>query len=268
MPIPILPDTMEAWEQVLSSWDAWLLTFVLVAVVPVVGYLRFRRLTQGGRIVSQHAKLIAYARTICLQWALVGALLVVLKRHGLSAADDGERIGDTDQTFWTTAAVLATTAGLAPFVWLRVRRSPLERLGRSVWHLRSFVPAFGTEMVVFMAVSLTAGTCEELLWRGWLINVLGVATGSVWLGVAFSAAVFGIGHAYQGWKGMLRTGLIGLQLALLFVFVGSLIPGQVLHAAVDLVACFASATAVSRLNAAESARIVEHEPTAGSAGES
>jgi membrane protease YdiL (CAAX protease family) len=268
MPIPLLPDTLKAWEQVVSSWDAWLLTFVLVAVVPVLGYLRFRRLTHGGRVVSQHAKLIAYARTICLQWALVAVLVLVLKHHGLSAADVGERIGDTGLTFWTTAAVLAIAAGVAPFVRLRVRRSPPERLARSVGRLRSFAPAFGTEMVVFMVVCLTAGTCEELLYRGWLINVLGLATGSAWFGVAFSAAVFGIGHAYQGGKGMLRAGFIGLQLALLFVFVGSLIPGQALHAAADLVAGFASATAVSRLNAADSARVVEHEPTTGRPGES
>jgi hypothetical protein len=50
---------------------------------------------------------------------------------------------------------------------------------------------------------------------------------------------------------MLRTGFVGLQLAYLFVTVDSLIPGQVIHAAFDLVMGFALATAVSRLGTIE-----------------
>jgi membrane protease YdiL (CAAX protease family) len=62
--------------------------------------------------------------------------------------------------------------------------------------------------------------------------------------------MFGIGHAYQGITGMLRTAFIGLQLGALFVAVGSLIPGQVLHAAVNLVVAYLSAAALSRVGAA------------------
>ena len=58
--------------------------------------------------------------------------------------------------------------------------------------------------------------------------------------------VFGIGHAYQWTRAMLRTAFVGLQPAMLFVAVGSLIPGQVLHAGVDLLAGVVGALAVSR----------------------
>jgi hypothetical protein len=50
---------------------------------------------------------------------------------------------------------------------------------------------------------------------------------------------------------MLRTVFVGLQLAILYVMVGSLIPGQVLHAGVDLLVGVAGALAVSRLSAVE-----------------
>lgn len=260
MPTTMEPGALKAWEQALSSWDAWLLTFVLVTVVPALGYLRSRRLSRDGQAVSRHTKLILYARIICVQWSLVGVLLLVLTRHGLSAGDVGERMGNAWLTRWTTAAVLTVAAGLSPLVLWRVRRARPERLAHSFGRLRHIAPAFGTELTVFMFVCLTAGVCEELLYRGWLINVFGVAAGSVWLGVAFSTAAFGIGHAYQGVKGMLRAAFVGLQLALLFVLVRSLIPGQALHAAADLIAGFASATAVSRLNAAEAAGMSADEP--------
>ena len=61
--------------------------------------------------------------------------------------------------------------------------------------MRKLVPAFGLEMTAFVGVCLTAGLCEELLYRGWLVNVLRVATGSAWVAAVVSAIVFGIGHA-------------------------------------------------------------------------
>ncbi len=45
---------------------------------------------------------------------------------------------------------------------------------------------------------------------------------------------FGLGHAYQGIAGIAKTGLIGLVLALLTVFSGSLFIAIVLHTVVDL----------------------------------
>ncbi len=83
------------------------------------------------------------------------------------------------------------------------------------------------------------------------MNILRAATRSTWAAVVIGAVVFGIGHAYQGVIGMLRTTFVGLQLAILFVAVGSLVPGQVLHAGVDLVAGLAGALAASRVVAAE-----------------
>jgi membrane protease YdiL (CAAX protease family) len=230
MPPVMDPRTLPVWNVLLSSWDAYLLTFVLAVVVPVSGYFRFRRLPiRAGLGLPSRTKVALYIKTICWQWLLVAALLLVLRRHRLSVSAIGEHLGDPRLTMGTTGAFL--TAIDPPAAADRVRA-----LG----------PAFGREMWVFAVVSLTAGICEELLYRGWLVNLLRVATGSVWIAVGLGAAVFGVAHAYQGTKGMLRTSFIGLQLALLFVYVDSLIPGQVLHAGVDLVAGFVSAIAGAR----------------------
>lgn len=252
-----MPTTMDlrllmAWKALLSSWDAWLLTFALAVLVPTVGYLRFRRLQiQTGPVVSVRTKLVFYAKIISGQWLLVAAMLLVVRRHGLSVADVGEHLGDARLTFAVTFGLLAILAVVTAIILRRLRRAQPPVLTAAVGRLRKFLPAFGPEMAAFAFVSLTAGVCEELLYRGWLVNLLRVATGSVWVAVVVGAAVFAIGHAYQGVRAMLRTGFVGLQLAYLFVAVDSLIPGQVIHAAVDLVSGFALATAVSRLGAIE-----------------
>jgi membrane protease YdiL (CAAX protease family) len=241
------PRTLMAWAELLSSWDAWLLTFVLVVVVPAYGYFRFRRFAAGGdEILPTRVKVTLYGRIVCSQWVLVAAMMWVVRRHGLSLGDAGERLADTRLTLLTTLALLLALAIVSAIVLLRIRRAKPQTLRAGAGRLRKMVPAFGVEMAAFAVVCLTAGICEELLYRGWLVTFLRAATGSVWAAVAIGAIVFGIGHAYQGVLGMLRTAFIGLQLAILFAAVDSLIPGQVLHFGFDLLAGMAGAMSVSR----------------------
>lgn len=246
------PANLIVWRGLLSSWDAWALTFALTVIMPALGYRRFHRfLARRDQVVPLRRKLALYGRIVCLQWFLVAAMLVILRRHGLSASDAGERLGDAHLTFVVTSALLLVLAVVSGIVLWRLRRAQLPALVAAVGRLRRLMPASGVEMAAFVCVCLTAGICEELLYRGWLVNILRVATGSTWVAVVAGAIVFGIGHAYQGIKGILRTAFVGLQLAVLFVALGSLIPGQVLHIGVDLLAGVAGALAVFRLSAAE-----------------
>jgi membrane protease YdiL (CAAX protease family) len=225
------PRILMAGRELVSSWDAWVLTFVLVVVVPILGYIRFRQLqARGDQVVPFRVKLTFYAKIVCAQWFLSAAMLLILRHHGLSAGDAGERLGDSHLTLGVTSALLIVVAVVSTIILRRVRRARPATLVAAVGRLRMLVPAFGLEMAAFVLVCLTAGVCEEILYRGWLVNLLRVATGSTWAAVVLGAIVFGMGHAYQGAKAMLRTVFVGLQLAVLYVVVGSLIPGQVLHA--------------------------------------
>jgi membrane protease YdiL (CAAX protease family) len=253
------PEILMAWRGLLSSWDAWALTFVLVIIVPTVGYIRFRRLSaRGDQVVPLRVKLTFYARIVCAQWCLSAAMLLILRRHGLSAGDAGERLGESQLTFGVIFALIVILTVVSLIVLRRARRAPSASVIAAVGRMRSLVPAFGLEMAAFVVVCLTAGVCEEMLYRGWLVNLLRAGTGSPWAAVVVSAIVFGIGHAYQGLKAMLRTVFVGLQLAILYVVVGSLIPGQVLHAGADLLVGVAGALAVSRLSAAEAEQRAGH----------
>ena len=243
------------WSGLLSSWDAYVLTFALAVIVPILGYRRFRQiLADGDHVVPLRRKLTFYGRAVGLQWCLVAAMVLVLRRHGLSTGDAGERLGDVALTGIVTLALLLILAVVSGIILWRLRRAQPAALLATVGRLRRMMPTSGVEMAAFVVLCLTAGVCEELLYRGWLVNILRVATGSTWVAVVVGAIVFGIGHAYQGIKGILRTAFVGLQLAILFVALGSLIPGQVLHVGVDLLAGVAGGFAVSRLSASECER--------------
>jgi membrane protease YdiL (CAAX protease family) len=49
-----------------------------------------------------------------------------------------------------------------------------------------------------------------------------------------ATVIFGLAHAYQGWKGIVQTSLLGGVFMGLFIASGSLLPCMVLHALVDL----------------------------------
>ncbi|WP_430429958.1 CPBP family intramembrane glutamic endopeptidase [Oceanicaulis sp.] len=97
--------------------------------------------------------------------------------------------------------------------------------------------------LLWLAIAIfAAGLGEELFFRGYMINRLRDALGSGFamtaLTVLLPALYFGYGHFYyQGIRGLITTGLIGLSLGLLFlIYKRNLWPLVIAHAAVDCLA--------------------------------
>jgi membrane protease YdiL (CAAX protease family) len=55
-------------------------------------------------------------------------------------------------------------------------------------------------VVMWLAVCVTAGFCEEMIFRGYLQRQFLAMSGSVTAAVVGQALFFGVGHVYQGWK--------------------------------------------------------------------
>lgn len=98
------------------------------------------------------------------------------------------------------------------------------------------LPRTPREQILFALVSISAGICEEIIYRGFLLRYLHSDPWGLSLGWSLlaSAAIFGLAHAGQGAKGMLGTGLIGLVLGWLYLASGSLLIPIIVHALIDL----------------------------------
>ena len=239
------------WSALPACVDAWLLTAALVLALPACGILMYRRLSMLPADSPGRAKLSIYLVIIALEWVLVGALCFVASRHALNMADLGERVGPVRRTLAMSAGLLILLALLSFQNIRKIRIAAVEELEKDLRRLKRFLPQSTVETAVFMVMALTAGICEELLYRGWLVNFIAVLTHSAWAGVAIGGVLFGLAHAYQGPKGIMATGVLGLVFGAIFVLSGSLFPGQILHAAIDAVNGLVGAYALKRLQEGE-----------------
>jgi membrane protease YdiL (CAAX protease family) len=100
----------------------------------------------------------------------------------------------------------------------------------------ALLPRTTRERRWYTAVAVTAGVCEEVLYRGVVLVVATLLLPAVplWALALGVAAVFGAAHLYQGPAGVAATTTLGAVLGLIVVTTGSLLPAMALHALVDL----------------------------------
>ena len=139
---------------------------------------------------------------------------------------------------WRLApSVLAVLAAAA--LWVsqvralgRLSAEKRANLRQRLGHLLPLAPHTTAEYRWWLCVSITAGICEELLYRGFLVWALQYWAGLGWAAV-ISIVVFGAGHAYQG-KDVVRPTVAGAVLQGIALLTQSLVPGIVVHAMLDV----------------------------------
>jgi membrane protease YdiL (CAAX protease family) len=94
-------------------------------------------------------------------------------------------------------------------------------------------PKGGAETVLWVVMSITAGICEETVFRGYLQQQFAGWTGSVGFGVVAQAAAFGVCHFYQGWKKVVLISVWGLVFGLCVWWRKGLRANMIAHACLD-----------------------------------
>lgn len=89
-----------------------------------------------------------------------------------------------------------------------------------------------------MVLSLSAGICEESLYRGYFQRQFMALTKSVPAGILLSAAAFGGAHAYQGFRPAFQIGLLGAMAGVLAHWRKSVRPGMIAHTLQDVLGGF------------------------------
>jgi len=92
----------------------------------------------------------------------------------------------------------------------------------------------------WVCVSLAAGICEEIIFRGAYIFLLAsiFPNLSIYIVYALTVILFGLGHIYQGAKGLIISSLVGALFAAIYIVSGSLIIVVVIHFLTDFANAF------------------------------
>ncbi len=219
------------------SFDTLFTLFILLllaVVFPIQGVRDFQVLARQTSEGDADARVKFYKGYLKWLWPLTIGLLAWwlssgngLKSIGLIPVADGR------QWIAIGVGVLVMLAQVIYLATVSRNADGLAEIRKQIGELSNLAPQTRTERRLFDMVSITAGVCEEILYRGLLLATL-VSLVGTWPAVAITSLIFGLGHAYQGISGIAKTGLVGLALALLTVFSGSLFTAIVLHAVVDL----------------------------------
>jgi membrane protease YdiL (CAAX protease family) len=196
---------------VVAAWSTW-------------GYFAALRM----RTAQNPNRAAMYVLTILLEWSVVAYIAWGAKRHGSSLRElIGGKWSDSKAFlkdvaiaagFWLIAVVVLFVTALA----LRA-----DKPGPS---MRFMFPQSHLEIVLWVLTSMTAGICEEIIFRGYFQRQFIAWTSNVPTGVLLSAAVFGAGHVYQSGKSAIIIAVYGLLFGILAEMRKSLRPGMMTHA--------------------------------------
>jgi uncharacterized protein len=185
-------------------------------------------------------KSASYVRIMLVLWAVTFWVLAVMPLDALLRAPSGDSssfLPRLSAEEIPRVVVVLIIASVAPVLVAAVIPALRTRLLRAFDPMDYLLPRTKPELVLFAAVSISAGICEEVIYRGFLMHYLQSGPWTLSLGgsLLVSSAVFGVAHAGQNVKGVLMTALAGLLLlGGLYVASGSLVWPILVHAVMDL----------------------------------
>jgi uncharacterized protein len=221
-----------------------LLFVFLLVIAPAWDYRDTQRLKRS----PSSAGKIRYYKTLC-SWLWIGsavALMTLGWRALFTASPTPGEIPWLLEHAWVRYLVIALLIAIFTLtilfsvgivLWKKLKKLP--RKYGAADRLKSFdyfFPQTWTERRWFAFLCVTAGVCEETLYRGFLLHYLHVLPFSLNLTLALviAAAIFGLGHLYTGLSGVLGTAAFGFLMSALFLLSGNLLLPMIFHATADL----------------------------------
>lgn len=221
-------------------WDFWLIFFILGVVLPWRGRHRMEHFMTLPQVTGRE-RLRLYLSTILFQWSLAAIVGWRAFARGLTASQLGVEL------VHKPAMLLVALVGavlIAAAHWMNMRRmgrakhpaaEKLRAMGARLF------PRTAVELIFYILLAVTAGCCEEFVFRGFVIAALFRIHLASWVVVCLSAAMFGVAHLYQGKGGSVGTGILGVIFGSVRIAYHSLFPVVLWHAVLDVVAGIAGA---------------------------
>lgn len=179
--------------------------------------------------------MITLVGTIMIQWMMFLLLYVATYREQTFLRGLGLTSFRAIDIAWAVTFLLVANLILTGLAWV------LAQWGMPMpGEIQFLIPQDTTGRIVWVMVSATAGFCEEIAFRGYLMTRLRILgkTKSWLMPVVVSSLTFGILHAYQSLPGVIILTVYGAMFALLYIRTRSLWPCIIAHFFQDFTALF------------------------------
>jgi membrane protease YdiL (CAAX protease family) len=215
-----------------ASTRHFVIFLAIVAVVTWAGFAAQNRQAAGGGVMEGRPHVIPiYLSLAALDWLLLYFAWQGIRRRGGTFrsliqgrwATPREELRDLGiaAAFW---GVLMGTAWGLDHLFPRVQTNSLDIL----------LPKSVAEVSVWILTSVSAGFCEEFVFRGYVQRQLLAWSNSASIAVLGQALLFGMMHSYQGWAPALRIVGLGVLFGALAAWRKTLRAGMVAHAWQDV----------------------------------
>jgi hypothetical protein len=199
----------------IASWAHLIGFLAIMAGVAALGF-RAQHANEGaapnGQLAEHGKAIYVYLVAGLMDWALLYYCWAGVHHRGgnLSTLSGGR---------WNSwRDLVADVAIMVPFwmLWEATAYGVHWVLGPSTAKsVDALLPRSLLEILLWIGVSITAGFCEEIAFRGYLQKQLHALSGNVAVAVMAQALVFGLAHGYQGWKAVVVISVLGVLYGIL-----------------------------------------------------
>jgi membrane protease YdiL (CAAX protease family) len=227
------PRIESSTSKLIAPWWHTALLIALFLGMALIGAFFQRHARSDPGMLQQHPQVVPlYLSLMAMEWGL----FVWVWRGGLRKT--GTKVRELIGGRWASAKDVLVDCGLAFALW---GGWTLVDLAWNRWlgsghaaSIQTFLPQRALEITLWIGVCVSAGFCEELVFRGYFQKQFEAFTHSRWIALGLQAVLFGISHGYQGSEACVKIACYGALFGLLAVWRGSLRPGMMAHAWSDI----------------------------------
>jgi membrane protease YdiL (CAAX protease family) len=215
------------------------LVFFLIVVTPLWDWYEIPRLkasTDPQRKIRFYGKVVAASWICAVVAALAIGLVTVLTIHRVPGDVTWLDPGSRGRLFLEGLMLGMLIVILMPAVMALRSEKIRTKAAKAAKKLAFLLPSTKEERRWWWLVCITAGICEEVVYRGFLLHyfhTLPFHFGLTWA-LVVSSVIFGGGHLYQGVGRAVPVAALGFVLGAIFLATGNLLLPMIVHAVMDL----------------------------------
>ena len=207
-------------------------TIIMILILIIFSVSGYMSNTSSGDSISSSSKILLYFFIMLGEWALLYYMWIGIKKASkiklinLISGNDKLEFKAND---FISGLIFWIGANIILYLVKYLLNLPLVSNSNE-----NLLPHHFLEYTSFFILALSAGFCEEAIYRGYFQKQFSAIFKNKWIAIVLQGILFGISHGYQGIKYIIVISVYGVLFGLLVSYVKNLKPAIVAHSWQDI----------------------------------